>query len=298
MKRNFTAVSAGALLFITTSTAAFAAETARAPQTLDLGTADVEEVLESDLPAGIEFPAAESTEVTNFGDRLLLPNLNDGTTMAVAPQAVLLGVDAAVVVLDKLVNLGKSIWDIVKSGSPTVNIQTDVASVVPQGITDWQEMETWQTPVSKLYKTQLMDSATHSIGDFYFRLMFTPGGSYKGKGKYLATVSIVPAQLAVPYRRAFSAQAKVTGMMNHGTATNPIAGMLLTLQWAVDTTFKHTTQSVTFHIRGDGVVNKYPADNDVPESIDAPAASGPRGASSTSSGYGNPSWYGWPTPHP
>jgi hypothetical protein len=175
------------------------------------------------------------------------------------------------IILDALVNIGKSVWNVIQAGRPKVNLDTDVASAVPQGISSWAELDSWKDPVAKLYRTQLLSVNQKSLGDVYYRLVFTYGGGYRGAGKYLTNVTIMPAQLSVPYLREFYAQTKVTELINHGTKDNPIAGMSLVLSWGIESVFNKTIQSISLHVRGDGKVDVLPTLSDVAQNVSAPA---------------------------
>lgn len=179
---------------------------------------------------------------------------------------------AGTIVLDAMVNLGKKVWDIIEKGKPKVDISMDTASAVPKGITHWTQLEGWRDPISKLYRAQLLQTPTLPLGDIYFRLVFLYGGSVAGKGKYLANVAIMPAQMNIPYLHNVFARSQVLELMNQGTKTNPVAGMTLQLQWGQHFGFlsNEIFQSVGIHIRGDGVAKILPAGSEKPENLKPP----------------------------
>jgi hypothetical protein len=198
--------------------------------------------------------------------RIISPSPSSpASTMSFDVGTVVIGV----VLLNVLVNIGKSVWDLIEAGRPKLNLEMNVASAVPQGIRGWEDLDSWHDPVSKLYKTQLYTANKRSLGDIYYRLVYTYGGRYKGVGNFLTNVTILPAQLQVPYRKNFYAQTKVTELVNHGSNSNPVAGMTMLLTWGLDSLMSKTMQSVTLHVRGDGGVVVLPNQNDQPEEIKA-----------------------------
>jgi hypothetical protein len=174
------------------------------------------------------------------------------------------------IALDAIVNIGKMVWGVIEAGRPKMNLDLDVASAVPQGIKSWTELDSWKDPIAKLYRTQLYSAHKAYMGDVYYRLIFTYGGRYKGVGNYLTNVTILPAQIQIPYLKNFYAQAKVADLVNQGTQKNPIAGMTLNLTWGMDGVFSKSMQSISFHVRGDGKVITLPAAGDTAETIHAP----------------------------
>ncbi len=159
-----------------------------------------------------------------------------------------------IVIADQIVNLGKKIWDIIKTGKPVVNIQVDAASGVPQGIQDWRNLAGWQTPKSRLVRMSYRNGFDVNVIDFTYRLVYTYGGNYEGVGKYLSQVSVVPANLQVAFGYDFDAKTTVPNLVNVGTKAEPMAGMEVLVQWKISTVFKQEQNSHTLFVRGDGTV--------------------------------------------
>jgi hypothetical protein len=163
-----------------------------------------------------------------------------------------LGITDGLLILDTIVNIGKQLWDLVAKGKPVADYTTDEASAVPKGVGSWAELESWSDPVVKLYHAKTLGSNGRENGDYYFRVIYAFGGGAGGKGKYLAGVSALPAQIELGYAHSFNSRVNVLAIVNHGTDQEPIAGMLLHLQWGFNAWFWHTEQSVEIHVRGDG----------------------------------------------
>jgi len=161
---------------------------------------------------------------------------------------------SAVVQIDQIVNLGKKIWDLIKTGKPVVNVQVDVASGVPQGITDWRSLDGWQTPRSRLVRMSYKNGFDMDVVDFTYRMVYTYGGSFDGRGKYLSQVSVVPANLQVAWGYEFDAKTSVPNLVNVGTKADPMAGMEVLVQWKIQTVFKHEQNTHALFVRGDGSV--------------------------------------------
>jgi hypothetical protein len=263
-------ISALLLVALSSGSVAQAVPPATSQATSTAHEADLDQVLPSDFE---EVPAAEAERIAPLRPEFLEQYRNAQATaiQPVTAESFDVGtVVIGVVVLDALVNLGKSIWAMIEAGRPKIDLNMNVATAVPQGIKDWTELDSWHDPVSKLYRTQLMTANYTSLGDVYYRLVYTYGGKYKGVGNYLTSVAVVPAQIKVPYHNTFYAQTQVTELINHGTEKDPIAGMTLLLTWGLDAVRNKTMQTVSLHVRGDGGVVVLPSQNDKAEDIKAP----------------------------
>jgi len=90
------------------------------------------------------------------------------------------------------------------------------------------------------------------VVNFSARILFTPGGSYDGKGKYLTQVTVVPANLQVQAGYTFNMNATIPTVLNAGTKADPIGAAEILLKWNVRTVMSHIDQSGSYYVRGDG----------------------------------------------
>ena len=88
---------------------------------------------------------------------------------------------------------------------------------------------------------------------FRFRLQYTYGGGHSGIGKYLANVTVMPAEVSVSWGYTFNADVQVLNAVNVGTSLSPVAGLELNLKWQVKTVLKESDNSFNFFVQGDGV---------------------------------------------
>lgn len=162
------------------------------------------------------------------------------------------GLGEAIVVIDQIIAVGKKIYAIIEAGRPVVNIQTDRVSALPKGTNHWAQFEGWSNPKASVYSVSYSNGFNQDVVKFKFRVVYTYGGRFDGKGRYLANVTVVPMDTYVAWGYTFNAKTSVPEAVNVGTRTNPIAGLELNVNWEVKTVVRDHKDSVAFFIRGDG----------------------------------------------
>lgn len=158
--------------------------------------------------------------------------------------------------LDKIVAIGEKLWKLVDAGRPVVTFKAPLAHALPSSLPCWSDLETWSAPKSQVWQITYKNGFGTEVVKFKFRITYTSGGSFDGKGKYLANVTVQPADLQVKWGFDFDAQTVVGRAVNLGTKANPLAGLQLTVGWNVKSWAKENLMSETFFIQGDGLVTK------------------------------------------
>ncbi|MEI7482974.1 MAG: hypothetical protein WCK75_11605 [Elusimicrobiota bacterium] len=163
-------------------------------------------------------------------------------------------VGGALIVIDQIINIATKIWDIVKQNAPVVEIDTKYATAVPQGITAWNQLSEWKRPKSYIYGFYAENLYGAKTIDVKYKVLFTPGGKYKGKGLYLTGVTVIPAATNVSwgYRFSLSAQVPDSTIANIGTDIDPVASLQLTSAWKIGTPVKESNGTSVYYIQGDG----------------------------------------------
>ena len=156
------------------------------------------------------------------------------------------------VILDQIINIGQKIWKIVDDGKPVVNAQEMRASAVPQGITSWQQLQGWNAPISRTYRLQYTNLYGITVVDYSFKVTYTYGGNFNGKGNYLTNVSVAPAALNVLWGYTAESSAYVPSVINLGTSADPVAGMELQVKWHVKTLLVDDQGQAGYFVDGKG----------------------------------------------
>ena len=121
---------------------------------------------------------------------------------------------SATVVVDQIINIGKKIWEIVKANKPVVEVKTKTANALPKGIQCWDQLESWNFPKAETYKVVYKNLMGIEVVRFSFRVIFTYGGQYRGKGRYITNATIVPADVNVVWGYTFGANVNISQVVN------------------------------------------------------------------------------------
>jgi len=159
-----------------------------------------------------------------------------------------------VVTVEKIVNIASKVWQIIKDNAPVVNIDTKYATAYPEGITAATQLAGWSRPKSYVYGFYAENLYGSTTIDVKYKVTYTYNGSYKGKGKYLTAVTVVPekAQVSWGYRFHMSASVPDSTIANVGSDTDPVAAMQLKLNWTMASALKQVDGTSVYYVEGNG----------------------------------------------
>lgn len=159
-----------------------------------------------------------------------------------------------------LVALGEDIYKLVTKGKPHNTTSYAPISVVPKlngEAVDILTTEYWNVPLKRSYKVIYENIYGADVVTFQFAVIYSYGGSYNGKGKYLTSVQIIPEQVRTLFGFDFTATMKLGGIQNLGSRENPIAGATLLLESTVNSVMVAHTDTYSFHVDGLGGFMSY-----------------------------------------
>lgn len=156
--------------------------------------------------------------------------------------------------IDSIVNIASKVWKIVEANAPVVNINTKYATAYPQGVTSATQLSGWSRPKSYTYSFYAENLYGMTMIDCTYKMSFTYGGSYQGKGKFLTGVAIIPSKVTAGWGYTFYMNAAVpdSTIANVGTAANPVAAMQMKLAWTMKTVLKEVDGTSVYYIEGNG----------------------------------------------
>ena len=155
--------------------------------------------------------------------------------------------------LGTIISIGERIWDFILTNKPNADYQTLKTSVVPEGITSWTQLSQWSKPVVKIYQVTFTNKTTgKAAGGFAYRMTYFHSGVYKGKGKFIGQISIVPTNVHLKTDRSLKMRAELEATLNFGTESDPVAGAQISVTWSTPTTTHYEMESAEYMIYGTG----------------------------------------------
>jgi hypothetical protein len=156
--------------------------------------------------------------------------------------------------IDQMIAIGTKVWDFIISNKPNAEYEVFKTSVVPAGITSWGQLQKWSKPVSKVYRVEFTNMFGQPAGGFDYRITYFYNGSYKGKGKFLGQISVVPTNIHLYTDRSLKMKVELASVINFGTEEDPIAGAQVIINWNSPTTTRYEMYSAEYLIYGTGEI--------------------------------------------
>jgi len=175
--------------------------------------------------------------------------------------------------IDKIINIGKKVFDIIKEGEPVVNITVDYATAYPEGEHHWSHLQNWSAPAQSVRRLEVLNGLGRTTIDVTYMILYTYGGDYYGRGKFLTAVSIQPLSVRVDWGWKLDLACNVPDMTvnNIGTSENPIAALQLNMEWRARSLNELSGRNI-FYITGDGNLTRLGVPSRVPEFSEMSAA--------------------------
>lgn len=151
------------------------------------------------------------------------------------------------------ITLGMKLWNLVSNNRAVVQVSTQSTSVVPSGLSDWSQMETWKGPLAKSYVVSAKNTFGVTVVSHTYTVAYNYGGSYKGKGQFIGNATIIPSNIEVSWGFKLESNVAVGQPLNTGTYDSPVPAVDLTLLWKMSSLLKHIEGRDQFNLRGDGV---------------------------------------------
>lgn len=220
----------------------------------------------SAVPAAAQFSPEELRKAQQDPKRytldessLLIENLGP----AMNPQDILPpppggGGQDVIPVLNDILNLAQRLWAIVEANRPVVDVSNSYASALPRGLEHWTQLTGWSPPKGTLYRLTAKNLYGMKMVDVQFSVQRTYGGGFKGKGKYLTAVTVLPLSVDVGsgYRFDMSCAVPDTSIVNAGSEEEPVAAMTPVLNWRIRTALKDSQGRAMYYLRGDGLFSE------------------------------------------
>jgi len=164
--------------------------------------------------------------------------------------------DDVTVSIDKIIMLGKKIWDIIVKNKPVVNTKTDIAHIVPQGTSEWTDLHGWDMPKTYRAASTFKNGFGTTVVDLSFLVTFSPNGKFDDQGHYIANLTILSETVDVLWGYNVDATANINKALNIGTKKDPIAATQVDINWKVKTVLKHSEKTLSLFVDGNGLTKR------------------------------------------
>jgi hypothetical protein len=154
--------------------------------------------------------------------------------------------------LATIVNIGKSVWEIIKANQPVVQVESDAGTATPLGIEHWGQLEGWQVPRHQFHRLSFRNGFGVRVVELVYRVHYTYGGSIEGAGQYLTHLTVVPSEIKVLSGFKLDLRASVPNVINVGSRENPIGAAEFMVRWSLSSVLINRQGSENFFVRGDG----------------------------------------------
>lgn len=154
--------------------------------------------------------------------------------------------------IDDIILLGEKVFDIIKKGAPVVDIKRDSLAVIPRGITSWEQLAGWKSPVTKVFRITMLNGFKQSMVDMRLKISAVYGGSYKNAGRYLSNVTLIPSMVKTSWGVTLDVWTESRDPVNIGSLKNPVAGLGMDVRYRAKTIFSQVDGVQDFFVDGNG----------------------------------------------
>jgi len=153
--------------------------------------------------------------------------------------------------IDKLIEIGKKIWDIIKAGKPVVDYKNDWAGAVPKDV-DWMDLEGFKDMSFGPFGWVFKNTFGVTNVNFKWHFAYACKGSYNGHGAFLLNVGTAIEEIYAAWGYTVDVKATVDEHpTNYGTKIDPIAGLAVEVTMDVKTVLQSFTERCRVSIHGD-----------------------------------------------
>lgn len=218
------------------------------PMYFNVGSVEVRELPED--PAELEAVLKESNDSVSAAEEVWFEKEKQDAPIDTEALGNLLGLSSGEVGI--FLRVGKEAWNIIKENEPVMNTSYNAVSVLPKEATEWTQMAGWHAPKSMAYQVIYKNLYGIETVRFSYRLNYTSGGTYNGKGQYLSHVSVSPIHVRVLWGFELNADVAVKNIQNTASLESPVPGVEVQVNYKVSTLLVKEENAQVFYVRGDG----------------------------------------------
>lgn len=158
--------------------------------------------------------------------------------------------DLASVVLDKIVNLGKKVWNVIENGRPVLNVETEYANALPAGVRA-ENLEKFSSLQFRSFRHYGVNLYGVTVYDVTYTLAHRYGGQFDGRGAYIESATVLPQNVHVLWGYNVNFKVANVSTVNLGTTENPIASIAMETGLKIKTVVQEIQIRNLHEFRGD-----------------------------------------------
>jgi len=152
----------------------------------------------------------------------------------------------------EVVKLGLQVWDVFERNKAVVSAQSAYASALPRGQTDWTKMSGWKPSTGVTIEHIFKNILGMQVVDLKYSVSQTAGGNYAGRGRYIASVQVIPVHVEALWGYTVNMKTDIGQAVNMGTVQEPVAALDLDVSWSVHNILKVTHVTESYRALGTG----------------------------------------------
>ncbi len=153
---------------------------------------------------------------------------------------------------DRFLLVGNLIWNLIEESRPAHHVSTRRVSVLPSSQPEWTELEDWQGPAMKAYTITAKNKLGSEVISYTYRVVFHHSGTLDGKGRFLANVTVIPEDVRVAWGFTLTSKVEAGDVVNYGKKSNPLPGLMMQVEYKIQSKFASSSGRESFVIKGDG----------------------------------------------
>jgi hypothetical protein len=153
------------------------------------------------------------------------------------------------VILDQIINLGQKVWAVLEKNQPVQNVHFNYANALPQGA-QAGDLENFSELQHKSFRTYGTNGFGMQVYDLRYSLVHRHGGQYRGKGKFLTDVTVLPQTVETSWGYTTNLNVDRVSVSNLGTRENPVGALTMQLKFSVSTIMKKGEYNEVYDFRG------------------------------------------------
>lgn len=159
-------------------------------------------------------------------------------------------ITGAIIIAQNIINVGKDVWNIIQAGKAVSDIKTDYATGIPEGVSNWTDLQGFSNLIHKTYPLEGKSSRGKVKKFGTFTVVHQYNGNIDGKGKYLTTIGVIGSNITTGWNQSLNFSSNVVNVTNAGTKDSPIASVTMEMKLSRSGITKYN-KAVLFQFRGD-----------------------------------------------